>query len=361
MIILSWNLQKITAEKARLFAVIFGRVLNEVVGDEPFVVIVYENRSHPAEVLDALGTGINAQGLVCKWIDTGGAPGLRENVLVICGNGASFDDPVLFTAWRAGFDSCCAILHQAEKAAVRAEVARLGQRPVRTTTLQAREQRVAQVDKGSFRAAADFRSPVDITVRYQGRQVRVLALHAPGPSAGAEHEQTFAQIYAESVFTSAKGFDLVLGDFNLRTHGVRSNGFVDQGVRLGATTKGREEGRHTFSRLDRVYARPGFALSSALVSDTQERDLTDHHCLAVRVEQRGQRLISDYFAFQPSPKRRQEIMYANRGRAADARRINPKNSNWAEQARERRHREADERRQRERQEWLDAARRRNTR
>ena len=361
MIILSWNLQKITAEKARLFAVLFGQVLNEVIGDEPFVVIIYENRSHPAEVLDALGTGINAQGLVCKWIDTGGVPGLRENVLVICGNGASFDDPVLFTAWQAGFDSRCAALHQAEKDAVRADIARLGQRPARAATLQARDHRVAQVDKGSFSAAAEFRCPVEITLRCQGRQVRVLALHAPGPGAGAEHEQTFAQVYAESIFASAKGFDLVLGDFNLRTHGVQSNGFVDQGVRIGATTKGSEEGRHTFSRLDRVYARPGFALSSALVSDSQERDLTDHHCLAVRVESRKQLLISDYFAVQPSPMRRQEIVYANRRRAADARRINPKNGNWAEQARERRHREADERRQRERQEWLAAARRRDNR
>ena len=319
MIILSWNVQKVNADKAENFSVTFGQVINDVVGNEPFVVIVYENKSHPEKVLNALGTGLATSEKSFKWIDTGGAASLRENVLIICGNGASCDDPVLFAAWHTEFTDRCNAMHEGEKAAVRANVARLAAaRSTRASTAQARERRIEQTDAGSFRPTAAFRCPVEITVRCQDRQVRVLVLHAPGPGDGAEHEQPFAHVYAESIFHSAKGFDLVLGDFNLRTHGVESNGFVDQGVRLGATTKGRVDGRHTFSRLDRAYARPGFAISSALVSDGQDRELTDHHCLAVRVESRDQRLISDYFPFSPSPVRRQEVLFENRGRAFEA-------------------------------------------
>lgn len=319
MIIFSWNIQKVTAKKARQFATVFGRVVAETAGDVPFVLFVYENKSHPVDVLSALGTGITASDLAWKWISTGGATGLRENILIISGNGATFDVPVLFTGWKAEFGDRCRAMHQAEKEAVRLEVARLGGRSTRATTADARDRRIAAIDSGTFRPADDFRSPVEITARYEGKHVRILALHSPGPSAGNEHEAPFAHTYAESIFNNANGFDLIIGDFNLRTHEVGSNGYVDQGVQLGATTKGREEGRHTFSRLDRVYGRPGFGVSSALVSDGQERDLTDHHCLAVRVESREQRLISDYFAFRPSPIRQQEVLYENRERAFEAR------------------------------------------
>lgn len=318
MIILSWNLQKINAEKARRFALAFGQLMNEVAGGTPFVLFVYENRNQPERVLDSLGTGIDASQLAKTWVDTGGASSVRENVLVISGNGASFEDAKPFTAWKPGFDARCVELHEAEKRQARAQLEQMAARSTRASTLQARERQVAKVERGTFRPADHFRSPVELTARFQDRRVRVLALHAPGPGAGAEHAQTFAEIYAEAIFASADGFDLVLGDFNLRTHGVRSNGFVDQGVRLGATTKGAEEGRHTYSRLDRVYARPGFSVSSALVSDGQERWLTDHHCLAVRIETRSQKLITDYFAFEPSPIRRQAVVYENRKRAFEA-------------------------------------------
>ncbi len=339
MIIFSWNIQKITAKKARQFAIEFGRVVTETAGDVPFVIFVYENKTRPDDVLSALGTGITASGLACTWISTEGARGLRENILVICGNGATIDRPVPFTGWKAEFNERCGAMHEAEKQDVRREVARLAQRSTRPVTADARARRVDDVDRGTFRPANDFRSPLEITARCAGKHVRILALHAPGPSAGSEHEAPFARTYAESIFNNANGFDLIIGDFNLRTHAVRSNGFVDQGVRLGATTKGREEGRHTFSRLDRVYGRPGFGVSSALVSDGQERDLSDHHCLAVRIESREQKLIPDYFAYLPSPKRRQEVLYENRKRAFEMRMRGPKATPFVK-GRERRRAEA---------------------
>lgn len=356
MIILSWNIQKITVEKAKEFSLNFGGVVNEIVGDEPFVLFVYENKTNPTGVLDALGTGIGAHQLIKKWTKLGGSSGVRENILIIAGNGASVDEPVLHMDWRIGFDLRCDAMHQAEKDAIRLRMATAHQRPLRASTTKGRAQQVEKVDKGTFRPARDFRCPAEIIVRDGDRRVKLLALHSPGPSAGSEHEEPFAHSYAESIFESAHGFDLVLGDFNLRTHDVRSSGFVDQGVQLGATTKGKEDGRHTYSRLDRIYSRPGFGIWSALVSDGQARDLTDHHCLAIRVEPREQKLITDYFAYLPSPIRQREVIYKNLGKAFDARKSFLKSGVSYEQCLAKRRKEAQERQAQRRMEILAAAR-----
>ncbi|HEY8326929.1 MAG TPA: hypothetical protein VIO59_00600 [Rhodanobacter sp.] len=312
MIILSWNLQQITREKAEAFSTQIGTVVNGVIGDKPFVLIVYENKSLPEAVLDAIGTGIMAAALSKKHVSTGGAKRVQENILLIAGNGATVDHPEPFLAWRQEFDRRIAAMKSRQVDAVREDVNRLKEaRPARTSTETARNDQITKTEHAKSKPAEDFRDPAVIIARCGPQTVRMLALHAPGPSAGNEHEHPFAHTFAESVFGEANGFDLILGDFNLRTHEVRSNSYVDQSVQLGATTKGREDGRHTFSRLDRVYARPGYSISTALVSDGQEKDLTDHHCLAIKKEERSQRQIRDYFPRKPSPIRQQEIVFDN--------------------------------------------------
>lgn len=313
MIILSWNIQKITEEKAAQFAPVIGQMINEVTGGKPFVLVVYENKTKPEAVLSAIGSGIHASGLTMSYTPVGGGRSVQENILLIAGNGAAVDGPTAFTDWRNDFDSKCRQLHQAEIVSARSGVARLeGSRPARESIQRGRELLVARAEEGTFLPAEHFRDPVMLTARAGSESVSFLALHAPGPGAGQEHEEPFARTYAEAVMANAGGFDMVLGDFNLRTHEISADGFVDQSVRLGATTKGSEEGRHTYSRLDRVYARRGLDVNTALVSDGQERTLTDHHCLAVNVESpRSQPLLTSFFPYEPSPLRQQAVVYEN--------------------------------------------------
>lgn len=313
MIILSWNIQKITDEKAAQFAPVIGNMINAVTGGQAFVLVVYENKTNADEVLRSIGSGINASGLQVAWERIGGGSSVKENILLIAGNGATLDRPESFTAWRNDFDSKCRQFHQFEIASASSSTARLNAtRPARTSTALGRQSQLDKAVEGTFLPADHFRDPLMITARAAGTSVSFLALHAPGPSAGNEHEEPFARTYAEAVMGNAGGFDMVLGDFNLRTNDVDSGGFVDQSVRLGATTKGSEDGRHTYSRLDRVYTRPGLGITTALVSDGQDRELTDHHCLAIKVDPpQAQRLMTSYFPYQPSAVRQQEVVYEN--------------------------------------------------
>jgi len=313
MIILSWNIQKITEEKAAQFAPVIGKVINEVTGGKPFVLVVYENKTKPQAVLDAIGSGIHASSVQAAWVPVGGGSSVKENILLIAGNGATVEKPEAFTGWRTDFDSKCKLLHQQEIQSAQLNEARLNVlREPRSNTASGRRQALDKAQVGTFKPADHFRDPVVITVRSADAKASFLALHAPGPSSGNEHEEPFAQTYAEAVLANAGRFDMVLGDFNLRTHDVDASGFVDQSVRLGATTKGSEEGRHTYSRLDRVYARPGLEISTALLSDGQEKALTDHHCLAIKVEEQPlQKTITSYFPYEPSPLRQQEVIYEN--------------------------------------------------
>ncbi len=336
MLILSWNIQKINLDKAAQFAPVLGKVVSEVSAGRPFVLVVYENRAKPEDVLAAIGTGIDASEIVTKHVSTQGANNLRENILLIAGNGAKFDEPTAFTAWMAPFEAHCQRLHQAEISTATSHTQRLGAlRSTRASTSSAREDRLAAVQEGTFRNASDFRCPISVVVRSQGTVIKMLALHAPGPDQGSEHEDPYAAIYTEAVLSKAAGHDLVVGDFNIRTNSVRSGGFVDRGVRLGATTKGKEHGRHTYSRLDRAYSRPGLTISTQLVSDSVERDLTDHHCLAVTVERRAQRKMTDYFPHKPSPRRQQEIRFMSRQLALGSRAVSKESKLNEERAKRR--------------------------
>lgn len=321
MIIFSWNIQKITAKKAAAYSRVIGQLVNEVAGDQPFVLVVYENKTKPEEVLSAIGTGINARDPKTKWVPVGGGRSVKENILFYAGNGASFDEPQAFTDWHEDFDAKCSQMHAREITTAKARQEQLKQgRPARASTAQGRAEALAKAEKGTYKPAAHFRDPVAITVHAGNSKVSFLASHAPGPSDGKDHEETFAETYAEAVLTNAGAFDMVLGDLNLRTNKVNSGGFVDQSVRLGATTKGAEEGRHTSSRLDRTFGRPGFQITTALVSDSQERDLTDHHCLAIKIDkQPQQKKITAYFPYEPSAVRRQKVIYENRKRALSSR------------------------------------------
>ncbi|HEY9028732.1 MAG TPA: hypothetical protein VIP05_30870 [Burkholderiaceae bacterium] len=313
MFILSWNIQKLTAEKARQFAPVIADVINGVTGGKPFVFVVYENKTRADAVLDSIGAGIQASGLTTRWAHLGGSTSVAENLLVIAGNGATVDTPARFDGWRADFAQKSKALYDAQVLEARLRRDHLtASRPTRASVQQAREATVSSVVGDVFKPPEHFRDPIMITARASGQAVKFLALHAPGPDSGGDHEEPYARTYADAVLTNAGGFDLVLGDFNVRTHEVSSGGFVDQGVKLGATTKGSEDGRHTYSRLDRVYARPGYMISTALLSDGQEKDLTDHHCLAIQVEkQHAQKTITSYFPVLPSPARQQEVIYEN--------------------------------------------------
>lgn len=313
MIILSWNIQKITAEKAATFAPIIGNVVNGVTGGKPFILVVYENKKSPDAVLNSIGTGIKANNINFNWYKVGGGSSVSENILIIAGNGATFDKPTAFQDWRPDFDERCKLLHQREIQNANQNFARLNAlRSTRESTAQGRQMQLDKAVQGTFKPADHFRDPVIISAQADGQRVNFLALHAPGPSAGDEHEEPYAVSFAEAVLSHASRYDLVLGDFNLRTSSIGTSGFVDQSVRLGATTKGKEDGRHTWSRLDRVYTRPGLAINTALVSDSQEKELTDHHCLAISLEkQTPQHKITSYFAYEPSPVRQQQVLYDN--------------------------------------------------
>ncbi|MGB5853408.1 MAG: hypothetical protein WBG85_14075 [Rhodanobacter sp.] len=319
MIILSWNIQKINPDKASAFTSEIGRLINEIVGDQPFVLIVYENKTQPDEVVDAIGTGIHASSLTKHILSTGGTKQLNENILIVAGNGATVESVEQFTGWTVPFDQRNAQMLQIAAAAAHARHASLPSSS-RPSTQLARDDRLAKEVRGNFRPSDDFRNPAAIVVAWGLHRVKMLALHAPGPSMGDDHDEPYAHTYAEAIFQKADGYDLVLGDFNLRTHEVSSPGFVEQSVLLGATTKGKEEGRHTYSRLDRVYARPGTRLTTALITDEHEKQLTDHHILAVRVETSGPALITDYFPYNPSARRRREIIAKNRRQAFEERR-----------------------------------------
>lgn len=316
MWILSWNIQKINAEKAAGFSREIGDVVNGIVGNDPFVLLVLENKTSADGVMDSIGTGLAASQLIKKTIKTGGSNTLQENIIVIAGNGATFDEPSQFEGWHIDYESRCMKLHTHEFQAVQTDVQRLRDfRPTRSSTESARDRRENIASENTFRDADTLRNPISLTVRWGTKYAKVLVLHAPGPSDGQDHTETTAEIFAQAVFGAANQYDMVIGDFNLRTDSDISAGFIDQSMLLGATTKGSEEGRHMYSRLDRVYVRPGFPVASKLVSDSDDKQLTDHHCLAVHMDQREQRLISDYFQLKPSPFRRQEIGSFNRVQA----------------------------------------------
>jgi len=314
MFILSWNIQKLTAEKAKQFAPVIADVINGVTGGKPFVFVVYENKTRADAVLDAIGSGIQASGLTTRWAHLGGSTSVAENLLVIAGNGATVDAPERFDGWRADFAQKSKALYDAQvlEARLRRDHLAASRPTPRASVQKGRDAAVSSVVDDVFKPPEHFRDPITITARVSGQAVKFLALHAPGPDSGGDHEEPYARTYADAVLTNAGGFDLVLGDFNVRTHEVSSGGFVDQGVKLGATTKGSEDGRHTYSRLDRVYARPGYMISTALLSDGQEKELTDHHCLAIQVDkQHAQKTITSYFPAMPSPLRQQEVIYEN--------------------------------------------------
>ncbi|WP_102795627.1 endonuclease/exonuclease/phosphatase family protein [Bowmanella denitrificans] len=315
MKIIVWNIQKITAEKAEQFSPVIGDIITGIVGIEPFIFVILENKTKGEQTLNAVGTGLRVLSLQCAAVSLGGANGLKENILIFSGNGATFSDVSQYTGWQASFDIQCNAMHQREYAAAQAEVNRLNQlRPARTSTAASRTASLASVQQDTLRPALDFRNPVSITTHHDGQTSRFLVLHAPGPSQGEQHESPYAITYAKCVLESATThqYPIVLGDFNLRQNMPYVSGFMDAGVRIGATTKGREDGRHTYSRLDRCYISPGTPLSVELYTDGPDKTLTDHHCLVVSLEQRAQRLIPDYFAFEPSPHRRQEIRRVNR-------------------------------------------------
>ncbi len=322
MWILSWNIQKVTAEKAQAFSKLIGDTVNGTVGDEPFILFVLENRTDEETVMAAIGSGLNASQLRTKSIEMGGSKTLRENVIVIAGNGATFDAPSQFTAWHVPYDTRCAALHLAEKKVVldHVEMLRRG-RPARASVEAQRERLLFSADINTYRKSDTLRNPIQLVARYGGLAVKILALHSPGPSDGQDHTERTAEIFGAAVFATARGFDMVIGDFNLRSGANLYNGFVDQATLLGATTKGKEEGRHVSSRLDRVYVRRGFPITSMLVSDSDDKELTDHHCLVARVDHRPQRLVTDYFQYQPSPRRRQKIGQAGRTLAEKGRSI----------------------------------------
>ena len=311
MKIICWNIQKITAQKAANFGPVIGGIVKSIVGDEPFVFIVLENKIAPEATGGAIGTGLTVKDLISQSKPLGGASGVRENILFFAGNGATLQAPALFDGWRGIFNAKMTQNKDEIVAALEEKLSTARRGPQRDARSYkgADEKRIEgakQVKKADY-----FRSPLLLHAEYAGEGFKFLALHSPGPGMKEEDYEPYAKYYAQAVLESADGVSLIIGDFNLRGSLPYLGDFFEASTLIGATTKGAEEGRHSYSRLDRVYCRRGFPLRVELFTDGPTKELTDHHCLVATTEKRAQRRLVDYFAFEESPKRRQEIRERN--------------------------------------------------
>lgn len=310
--VIVWNLERLTEEKARTFSKTIGSCVKGVVGDKtPYLFVVLENKTKPLPTLDAICAGL--PGVTSSIaVELGGSSSTKENALVITGNGATATIDV-FEGWREAFRKASEELKSHEKAQQTQFNAAIPYK-LRTPGGVPRSERSMDRIEGSFTPVEALRNPVSITAHYGGCQpISLLSLHAPGPSVGKEHDETTAATYAKCVLESAGDrFDIVAGDFNLRkeiSDQGRVGAFVDQSVGTGATTKGEDlAGRDHYSRLDRIYAKPGLPVRAGMASDSLDsKELTDHHALVVTLEEeRQQRVLTDYFALA-NPGRRQGI------------------------------------------------------
>jgi hypothetical protein len=310
--IVVWNIQRINNTKASAVGTEIKNTLKRLVGDEPFVVVVLENKGEHDNAVK-IATQIMPQNSDIIIVKLGGVANLTENAIVIHKKGTNVTaktDPNWEVIGKSTFEKLNEANKDAnvEKLNVNAEKKAEIHRSVRPSTLKnSLDCFTKRIETLEPLDAQNFRAPFLIEVEWEEGEApskvkysfNFISAHSPGPSHGRDQDIPYAQNYLTAMLTAFEKpnapAQMLIGDFNVRGEfNVEKYKVKDISEDTGPTTlrikkqkceKAPVDSRGDRSRLDRVYLSVSAQFECVVEQDkATTRQQSDHHPMTVTVK-----------------------------------------------------------------------------
>lgn len=247
LVIICWNIEKLTEDTARRF----GEYVMSVVGRHsvPVIAFILENKTKPEQVIAHFRSSSQGNSFEYAYLDLGGSTHRRENIIVAY-RGLEVTSLECYEDWGSEWSQSTQTKFgeelQKELGIYQLQLQRSRRNPPVLRT------------PPPYPEPDSFRNPVLVRLRLGLHEYAIVAMHAPGPKDGSKDwaKREYTKLYMQAVLsTLPEWVGVVVGDMNLYGSTPENTGFSDLSRRIGGTTLS-ESLERTSSRLDRVLARP---------------------------------------------------------------------------------------------------------